>query len=132
MHQIWRIGVADEGLIGEEQYRNGTVNNFYKSPSEFMAPLKDSDSPACRNGLRLVDERTVYVKCPYRRRWNEDGNRSHVPQRGGWPPSAAGVATASPEPPVTKLRATVYQRLEQRIADACPVSGVSITSNTTR
>ena len=63
LHQIWR-GMADEGLISEEQYRNGTVNNFYKSPTEFMAPLKDSNSPAYRNGLRLVDERTVYVSVP--------------------------------------------------------------------
>ena len=67
LHQIWR-GLADEGAISQEQYRNGTVLNFYKSPQEFMAPLKDSSSAPYRNGLRLVDERTVYVKCPYRRR----------------------------------------------------------------
>ena len=30
--------MAEEGLIGEAQYRNGTVLNFYKSPEEFMAP----------------------------------------------------------------------------------------------
>ena len=71
LHQIWR-GMADEGLISEEQYRKGTVLNFYKSPEEFMAPLKDTASAPYRNGLRLIDERTVYVKCPYRRRWNED------------------------------------------------------------
>ncbi|MBL6792274.1 MAG: SAM-dependent methyltransferase, partial [Synechococcus sp. BS307-5m-G35] len=73
LHQIWR-GLADEGVISEEIYKKGTVLNFYKSPEEFMTPLKDTNSAAYRNGLRLVDERTVYVKCPYRRRWNEDGD----------------------------------------------------------
>ena len=67
LHQIWR-GLADEGVITEEIYKKGTVLNFYKSPEEFMPPLKDTNSAAYRNGLRLVDERTVYVKCPYRRR----------------------------------------------------------------
>ena len=49
LHQIWR-GMADEGLINEEQYKKGTVLNFYKSPEEFMAPLKDTHSAAYRNG----------------------------------------------------------------------------------
>jgi len=38
LHQIWK-SLADEGVISQEQYRNGTVLNFYKSPDEFMAPL---------------------------------------------------------------------------------------------
>ena len=63
LHQIWR-GLADEGVITEEIYKKGTVLNFYKSPEEFMTPLKDTNSAAYRNGLRLVDERTVYVSAP--------------------------------------------------------------------
>ena len=116
LHQIWR-GMADEGAISEEQYRNGTVLNFYKSPQEFMAPLKDSSSAPYRNGLRLVDERTVYVKCPYRRRWNEDGDTATfaaglMATIRSWSrhsfASAAGDAAAD----------LVYSRLEQRIAEA--------------
>ena len=116
LHQIWR-GMADEGLISEEQYRNGTVNNFYKSPTEFMAPLKDESSQAYRNGLRLVDERTAYVKCPYRRRWNEDGDTATfaaglMATIRSWSrhsfASAAGDQAAD----------TVYQRLQERIAAA--------------
>jgi len=116
LHQIWR-GMADEGLISEEQYRNGTVNNFYKSPAEFMAPLKDANSPAYRNGLRLVDERTVYVKCPYRRRWNDDGNTASfaaglMATIRSW--SRHSFAAAAGD----QAADTVYARLEQRIADA--------------
>ena len=116
LHQIWR-GLADEGAISEEQYRNGTVLNFYKSPQEFMAPLKDSSSAPYRNGLRLVDERTVYVKCPYRRRWDENGDTASfaaglMATIRSWSrhsfASAAGDAAAD----------LVYSRLEQRIAEA--------------
>jgi len=116
LHQIWR-SLADEGLISDEQYRNGTVLNFYKSPDEFMAPLKDANSAPYRNGLRLVDERTVYVTCPYRRRWDEDGDTASFASGlmatiRSWSrhsfASAAGDAAAD----------EVYKRLEQRIAAA--------------
>ena len=116
LHQIWR-GMAEEGLISQEQYQQGTVLNFYKSPEEFMAPLKDESSAAYRNGLRLVDERTVYVKCPYRRRWNENGDTATfaaglMATIRSWSrhsfASAAGDTAAD----------TVFERLQQRIAEA--------------
>ena len=116
LHQIWR-GMADEGVISEAQYRNGTINNFYKSPAEFITPLKDQESLAYQNGLRLVDERTAYVKCPYRRRWKEDGDTATfaaglMATIRSWSrhsfASAAGDQAAD----------TVFTRLEQRIAEA--------------
>jgi len=116
LHQIWR-GMVDEGLITEEQYRNGTINNFYKSPAEFMEPLKNTESPAYRNGLRLVNERTVYVKCPYRRRWNENGDTASFAAglmatiRSWSRHSFAGAAG-------DQAADMVYQRLEQRITEA--------------
>ena len=116
LHEIWR-GMADEGSISEEQYRNGTVNNFYKSPEEFMAPLKDPDSPAYRHGLRLVDQRTVYVKCPYRRRWNESNDTASFASglmatiRSWSRHSFAGAAG-------DKAADLVFERLQQRIAEA--------------
>ena len=113
LHQIWR-GMADEGLISSDQYRNGTINNFYKSPAEFMAPLKDPDSAAYRNGLRLVDERTVYVKCPYRQRWNTNGDTASFAAglmatiRSWSYHSFAGAAS-------DQAANTLFERLEQRI-----------------
>jgi len=116
LHQIWR-GLVDEGVISEEIYKQGTVLNFYKSPEEFMTPLKDTNSAAYRNGLRLVDERTVYVKCPYRRRWNEDGDTATFAAglmatiRSWSRHSFASVAGDT-------IADEVYTRLEQRIAAA--------------
>ena len=116
LHQIWK-SLGDEGVISEEQYRKGTVLNFYKSPEEFMAPLKDQSSAPYRNGLRLVDERTVYVKCPYRRRWEENGDTAAfaaglMATIRSWSrhsfASTAGDAVAD----------EVYSRLEKRIAAA--------------
>jgi len=116
LHQIWR-GMADEGLISEEIYRKGTVLNFYKSPEEFMAPLKDTSSAPYRNGLRLVDERTVHVACPYRRRWNENGDTASfaaglMATIRSWSrhsfASVAGDAIAD----------QLFERLQQRINEA--------------
>ena len=82
-----------------------------------MAPLKDASSTPYRNGLRLVDERTVHVRCPYRQRWNTDGDTAAfaaglMATIRSWSrhsfANAAGDAAAD----------AVYQRLEQRIAEA--------------
>ena len=82
-----------------------------------MGPLKDSDSAPYRLGLRLVDERTVYVQCPYRRRWKETGDTGTfaaglMATIRSWSrhsfASAAGDAAAD----------LVFERLQQRIAEA--------------
>ena len=38
IHSIWKE-LRDENLITEIEYRNGTIQNFYKSPEEFTSPL---------------------------------------------------------------------------------------------
>ena len=82
-----------------------------------MAPLKDETSAAYRNGLRLVDERTVYVPCPYRQRWNNNGDTASFAAAlmatiRSWSrhsfASAAGDAAAD----------MVFALLQQRIAEA--------------
>ena len=116
LHQIWK-GLAEEGVISDEQYREGTILNFYKSPEEFMGPLKDSDSVPYRLGLRLVDERTVYVQCPYRRRWKETGDTKTF---------AAGLMStirswsrhSFASAPGDAAAYLVFERLQQRIAEA--------------
>ena len=73
IHSIWKE-LLDENLITEIEYKNGTIQNFYKSPDEFTSPLTNKDSAAYKNGLRLLKERTVYVDCPYKEKWRKTQN----------------------------------------------------------
>ena len=73
IHSIWKE-LLEENHISEAEYQKGTIQNFYKSPKEFISPLIDKDSGAFKNGLRLIKERTVYVDCPYKKKWTENKN----------------------------------------------------------
>ena len=73
IHSIWRE-LLEENHISEAEYQKGTIQNFYKSPKEFISPLIEKDSGAFKNGLRLIKERTVYVDCPYKKKWRENKN----------------------------------------------------------
>ena len=73
IHSIWKE-LLEENHISEAEYQKGTIQNFYKSPKEFISPLIDKDSGAFKNGLRLIKERTVYVDCPYKRKWRKNKN----------------------------------------------------------
>ena len=73
IHSIWRE-LLNENLISEIEYKNGTIQNFYKSPEEFISPLTNRDSAAYKNGLRLLKERTVYLDCPYKEKWKDTQN----------------------------------------------------------
>ena len=73
IHSIWKE-LLDENLISKNEYKNGTIQNFYKSSEEFTSPLTNIDSAAYKNGLRLLKERTVYVDCPYKEKWRKSKN----------------------------------------------------------
>ena len=71
IHEIW-YELLEEKIIDLQEYEAGTVQNFYKSPDEFVNPLIDKNSTTYKSGLRLVKERTVYIDCPYKKRWLEN------------------------------------------------------------
>ena len=71
IHEIW-YELLEEKIIDSQEYEAGTVQNFYKSPDEFVSPLINKESYAYKSGLRLVKERTVYIDCPYKNRWLEN------------------------------------------------------------
>ena len=73
IHKIWHE-LLEEGLITSEEYKKGTIQNFYKSPEEFLSPLNNTNSESYKNGLRLIEERTVYVDCPYKKEWEKNNN----------------------------------------------------------
>ena len=73
IHTIWKE-LLNEKLITDSEYERGTIQNFYKSPEEFVSPLINENSIAYKNGLRLIKERTVYVDCPYKDKWKANKN----------------------------------------------------------
>ena len=95
-----------------------------QQPRPHLGPLREPRSgfgfrlvrgPKSEFGLRLVDERTVHVPCPYRKRWNEDADTASFAEGlmatiRSWSrhsfASVAGDETAD----------LVYERLKQRIA----------------
>tara|TARA_Y100001978_G_scaffold63608_1_gene57018 strand:- start:235 stop:1284 length:1050 start_codon:yes stop_codon:yes gene_type:complete len=68
IHEIW-YELLEEKIIDSQEYEAGTIQNFYKSPDEFISPLTSKESSPYKSGLRLVKERTVYIDCPYKKRW---------------------------------------------------------------
>ncbi len=83
----WRL--VEEGVISREEYRDTTIPQFYKTVGEFCAPLRDPSSPVSRAGLRLDVAQTRMVQCPYRARFEADGDvvkfaESYVPTTRTW------------------------------------------------
>ena len=88
MNRLWRA-LADDGTITEAEYRRTTIPQFYRTPSEFHAPLLDPGNPVRRAGLRLVRAETRFTRCPYAARFAEDGDaerfaETYVPNTRTW------------------------------------------------
>lgn len=83
----WRL--VEEDVISQREYRDTTIPQFYKTVDEFCAPLRDPSSPVSRAGLRLESAQTRMVRCPYRARFEADGDvvkfaESYVPTTRTW------------------------------------------------
>ena len=84
----WRA-LLKAGRIGESEYVNATFQQFYKTPDEFAAPLRDPASPVSRAGLRLETMFTMVTPCPYAEAFRVHGNaehfaRAYVPTLRSW------------------------------------------------
>jgi hypothetical protein len=63
------IAMAKEGRITMEELANTNFPNYYRTPEETEAPLKDPNSEVYKAGLRLVNSFTRVTPCPYRASW---------------------------------------------------------------
>jgi len=72
IHEEW-AKLRDEGQLTEREYVAGTFQNFYRSEEELTAPFAD-DGSARAVGLVLERSRIERVPCPYRARFEEDGD----------------------------------------------------------
>ena len=122
IHEIWNE-LFEEKIIDSQEYEAGTIQNFYKSPEEFISPLTNKESSPYKSGLRLVKERTVYIDCPYKKRWLENKDDKLFSSKlmesiRSWSmhsfKSATKRTNISGDDPVNLL----YQRLQQRIYKA--------------
>jgi len=72
LHELWR-GLLDEGRIDQDAYRRGTFQNYYRSEAELTVDLAEG-TPLWEAGLWLVGSRIERVPCPYRARFERDGD----------------------------------------------------------
>ena len=84
----WRDLLRAE-RISEAEYRNGTLQQFYRTPDEFAAPLSDPSSPVRQAGLRLDQIVTRVTACPYATAFSAHGDaahfaRSYIPTLRSW------------------------------------------------
>jgi hypothetical protein len=63
--QLWK-GMADEGLITLDEYRQTAFAQYYRTKEEFLAPLTDPTSPVASLRLKVDACMTDIVRCPYR------------------------------------------------------------------
>jgi len=79
LHRLW-LELLREGRIDVDAYRRANFQNFYKSEAEFSRVFEDPKSEAYRKGLRLEAMRTERVPCPYRARFDRDGDAQRFGQ----------------------------------------------------
>lgn len=65
MNKLWK-GMADEGLITQDEYRQTAFAQYYRTKEEFLAPLTDPTSPVASLRLKVDACMTDIVRCPYR------------------------------------------------------------------
>jgi hypothetical protein len=84
----WR-DLLRAGRITQQEYVNATFQQFYKTPDEFAAALRDSGSRVSRAGLTLERMFTMVTPCPYAEAFREHGDaqafaRAYVPTLRSW------------------------------------------------
>jgi hypothetical protein len=104
-----------EGRFDRDRYERTTFQNYYKSEPEFAAPF--AEGSFC--GLRMVEVRTESVACPYRRRFDQTGDRAAFASGlmrtvRSWSQHTFRTALAD-RPDVDAVVADLYQRFEDAI-----------------
>src|SRR5262249_20021739 len=84
----WR-DLASAKIITEDEYRAGTIQQYYRTVDDFFAPFKDPHSPVSRAGLRLEHVSTMLTPCAYAARYRQKGDggayaQAYVPHFRAW------------------------------------------------
>lgn len=89
MFQTLWAGLRQAGVIEQDEYERLAFPQFYKTLDEFCEPLRDPANRVHQAGLRLEQAQTRVVPCPYRERYEQDGDldtfaESFVPTTRSW------------------------------------------------
>jgi hypothetical protein len=113
-------------IITEDEYRAGTIQQYYRTIDDFVAPFKDPDSPVSRAGLRLERVSTMLTPCPFAAMFRQQRDvtafaRAYVLHFRAWSQSTF-VGALNPNRPAAERAAIIdqfYQAYETEVA-ACP------------
>ncbi len=119
---LWR-GMAYEGLITDAEVRATNFPQVYRTVDQFSAPLKDTDNPVYRAGLRLEHAETRVVPCPFAADFTQHGNakefaQSYIPTLRSWsePVFLAGLSEDRPAAERAALVDQFYARYQSLVA----------------
>ena len=84
----WR-DLLQAGRINKTEYVNATFQQFYKTPDEFAAPLRDPTSAVLRAGLKLETMFTMVTPCPFAEEFQRHRDtfafaKAYVPTLRSW------------------------------------------------
>ncbi len=124
-HVLWKA-MRDDGLITDEECRDASFPQYYRTRQEFCAPFTDDNSAVRKAGLRLVSAHTGIVKCPYRSAYEAAAGamnprelaRSYIPTLRSWSETVF-LNALDPTRELkerTNLVDTFYQRYEDLVA----------------
>jgi len=125
-YALWS-DMHDEGLITNEEHKNASFSQYYRTMEEFCAPFNNAASAVSTAGLKLVSLHTGVIKCPYRTAFeaangamsNRDFSRSYIPTLRSWSETVFlnALDTARNATERAKLVDLFYQRYEDKVCD---------------
>ena len=124
-HQLWE-DMRDAGQITDQEYKNATFPQFYRTEEQFTAPMKDLNSPVYKAGLRVASSFTGVVDCPYQRKFNDSSEMSNrdyavslIPTMRSWSETVFKTALSDErsEEEKAQLVDAFYQNYEDLVAE---------------
>lgn len=118
----WRA-LRDAGAITPAEFAAATFPQFYKTPDEFAAPLRDPNSPVSKAGLRLDHIATRVTRCPYAADFERHGDakafaKAYIPTLRSWTEStfAGALDKARPAADRQAIVDRFYKAYEDTVA----------------
>ncbi|MCL1127236.1 FAD-dependent oxidoreductase [Shewanella surugensis] len=127
MSQIW-LGMCNEKLISKDELNNMSFMNYFRTPTEMLAPFFNKQSLCYQNELRYISHQIIITKCPYYQAWLESDKthpiahaKSFIPTLRTWSNSTFESAlneTIRSKEERSQIVDVFYSRYEAIVASA--------------